>query len=69
MAMNEVEVEAVVDTVAEATTMSGQFYQKMSGQARKPEETCVVICNAEDGTSMEAVQVGVQVWLGAYEGR
>ena len=69
MAMNEMEVEAVVDTRAEATIMSERFHQKMLGQARQPKGTCIVIHNAEDGASMEAVQVGVHVQLGPCEGR
>ena len=69
MAMNEMEVEAVVDTGAEVTIVSEGFYQKLSGQEKRPGGPHVVIHNAEDGASMEAAQVEVRVRLGAYEGR
>ena len=69
MAMNEMEVEAVVDTGAEVTIISEGFYQKLSGQEKQPEGPRVVIRNVEDGASMEAAQVEVRVQLGAYGGR
>ena len=69
MAVNEMEVEAVVDTGAEVTIISEGFYQKLSRQEKRPEGPRVVIRNAEDGASMEAAQAEVRVRLGAYEGR